>query len=178
MGKCTVVKVLLPMPTGVEAREIVKTPGSATYWATESASPSAPFDAKKDLGGPQPVMAVATKDKGKKAVDGSSDEQRVAVLGAEMLGSNSFLEMLEVQTTKSGQRYLQESFPGNSELMKNTVLWLSGYENMIAVSARSNRPASIGAVTPGKWQIVASVVGLAAVLPLIAGLIVWSRRHR
>jgi hypothetical protein len=177
-GACTVVKVLKPAPAGVEAQELVTTPYDSTFWAATDPSPTAKFDETKDLKAPVPLMAVAVKDKGKKAPDGSSDEQRVGVLGAKMLGSDFFTKLMMDAVTASGQRIRFPRFPGNAELMKNTVLWLSGYENMIAVSAKANRPASIGAVTPGNWWTVFSLLVLAPVLALVVGVLVWAARHR
>jgi hypothetical protein len=177
-GACTVVKVLKPVPAGVEATELVTTPYDATFWGSTDPAPTAKFDEAKDLKAPVPLMAVAVKDKGKKAPDGSSDEQRVGVLGAKMLGSDFFVKLTAEAITANGQRVRFPRFPGNAELMKNTVLWLSGYENMIAVSAKANRPASIGAVTPSNWWTVFALIVLAPVVVLLAGWLVWAARHR
>jgi hypothetical protein len=177
-GACTVVKVINPAPAEVEAKELVTTPYDDSFWATTEPSATGKFDPTKDMKAPVPLMAVAVKDKGKKAPDGSSDEQRVGVLGAKMLGSDFFAQMMGIKSRPDGLRELSRQFPGNTELMKNTVLWLSGYENMIAVSAKANRPASIGAVTPGNWWTVFSLIVLAPVLALFVGILVWAARHR
>jgi hypothetical protein len=130
------------------------------------------------LPAPVPLMAVAVKDKGKKDAEGNSEEQRIAVLGAKYLGSNFFLD-LNVRVVSGGMSYVIPRFPGNAELMKNTVLWLAGYENMIAVSARADAAARIGSVSPMQKIIVELVVWLLAPGAALALLvIVWAVRHR
>jgi hypothetical protein len=177
-GMNTVVKVLEPVPSGVEAMELVKTPRGPTYWASQDSSPTAKFDKDKDLRSPVSLMAVAVKNKGQKGPEGDSKEQRIAVLGSKLLGANPFQE-ITVPVLVGGTPYRIPQFPGNAELMKNTVLWLAGYENMIAVSAKADAASRIGSVSATARMIVISIVWvLAPLAPLALLAIVWTRRHR
>jgi hypothetical protein len=179
MGQTTVVKVLAPVPSGVEAVELVRTPYNQSYWASTDSSPTAKFDKDKDMPAPVPLMAAAVKDKGKKDAEGNSEEQRIAVLGAKLLGANPFLQSRDVVLTSAGTLKAEDNFPGNAELMKNTVLWLAGYENMIAVSARADASARIGSVSPTQKIMVELVVWLLAPgAALVLLVIVWAVRHR
>jgi hypothetical protein len=178
IGAATVVKVLSPLPTGVWAEEVVKSPFNLEYWGESEPSGTATFEKDKDYGAPVPLMAVAVKDKGKKAPDGSPDERRIAVVGAKMIGSNFFLDLTQTQVV-GNVGYRMQRFPGNSELLKNSVLWLAGYENMIAVSAKSNAAARIGSVSPGQMVLIRFIVLLIVPLAaLVIGGIVWAARHR
>ena len=121
---------------------------------------------------------MATKNKGQKDKDGKSLEQRVAVIGSKEFASDPILEASQ-DAIIGGQLVALARFPGNAELMKNTVLWLAGYENMIAVSAKANQAARLGNVSPVQLAIVRSLV--AAGLPLAAlilGGVIWMVRRR
>ena len=179
-GYATVVGLVKPLPTGIDATVLVNTPTSTEYWG-ESDPPgmgTAKYDAGTDLAPPLSLAAVAIKNKGQKDKDGNSSEQRIAVIGAKMLGANYFLE-LSVNELIGNTIVPIPRFPGNEELFKNTILWLSGYENMIAVSAKADPAARIGDVTPGLLGFIR--VGIVALLPLgvlfIGGVIYFARRR-
>ncbi len=175
MATLVPVKVLEPLPSGVTALEIVKSPYSPDYWGESDSSAPPKYNKESDLAAPIPLMAVAVKEK---APDGSADEKRIAVIGCKMLGSNYFLRVPDV-VTRGDIEYQVQRFPGNMELMKNTVLWLSGYENMIAVSAKANTAARIGGVTPTQMTLVRlGVLLVAPLLALVIGGIVWTMRRR
>jgi len=158
----------------------LKTPYSKDYWGETNVMPGQEpkFDKDSDMAAPLPMAAVAVKDKGKKAADGKSQEKRIGVIGAKMLGSNFFLELTVTQTV-GNVRYRMQRFPGNSELMKNTILWLSGYENMIAVSPKNNIASRIGDVRPTTLRFIqVGTVLLAPLAALVIGGIVWMGRRR
>lgn len=177
-GAATVVGIQKPLPQGVSATVLATTPEGGDYWG-ESDPLSAPkFDPGSDMASPVPLAAIGVKNKGQKDKDGSSMEQRVAVFGAKMIGANFFLD-LNVQFQQGGVRYVAPRFPGNQELMKNTILWLAGYENMIAVSAKVDPAARIGDVSPHELAFIR--VGIVALLPLgilLLGGIIWYTRHK
>ena len=71
------------------------------------------------------------------------------------------------------------AFPGNAELFVNSVYWLSGLEDMIAASARTQDIRRVGDISPTgmltlRW---AMLLGMPLVVGL-AGLGVWMIRRR
>jgi len=175
----TVVDLQSSMPTGVEGKVIVKSPSGTDYFATASPfSSDVKFQQGTDLPGPVPLAAVAVKNKGQKDKDGNSTEQRIAVFGSKQFAADMFLEYPQAVMI-GGQPAVVPRFPGNSELMKNTVLWLAGYENMIAVSAKANQGSRIGNVPPAQLAAVRFLIaGGIPVAALLLGGIVWSIRRR
>ncbi|HEY4329699.1 MAG TPA: hypothetical protein VGN88_08175 [Phycisphaerae bacterium] len=173
-GMATAVTLRTPIPTGVEAKILVKTPFSSDYWGETDPSPdTAKFDKDVDMSAPVPMAAASVRNKGQK-----DKEQRVAVIGAKMLGSNAWQNYV-VRRMVGGVIYQLPRFPGNTELMKNTILWLAGYENMIAVSARADQGARIGQVKDGAmFGIRLVVLALFPLAALVAGGLVWAARRR
>ena len=168
----TVVDVEKTPPAGVEAKVLIKTPYSADFWGETNFAPDAKFDRDSDMAPPVPLAAIAVKDKGK------PDEQRIMVIGCKMIGANPVIEALQPATV-GDQTVLVSVFPGNSELMRNSILWLAGYENMIAVSAKANANVRIGDVSPAAlaWIRVGVLVAAPA-LALILGGLIWFARHQ
>ncbi len=174
----TVVQLASPLPKDVDAKVIVKTAASTDIWGETTFSQDAKFDNGTDMPSPLPLAAVATKNKGQKDKDGKSLEQRVAVIGSKDFASDPILDASD-PVIEGNQVVAMARFPGNEELTKNTVLWLAGYENMIAVSAKANQAARIGNVSPAQLVIVRTLV--AAGLPLAAlilGGVIWAVRRR
>ncbi len=177
VGFVTVVGIQKPLPTGVDAKVLVNTPSGPDYWGETDSAGTPKYDPGVDMQAPMPIAAIGVKNQGQKDKDGSSLEQRIAVFGAKMLGTNFYID--PVQFTDGTTVYESPKFPGNQELMKNTILWLAGYENMIAVSAKVDPAARIGDVSPLALTFIR--LGMVALLPLavlILGGIIWFARHR
>ena len=62
--------------------------------------------------------------------------------------------------------------------MRNAVLWLSGYENMIAVSARTNATTRLVIPQTSLMVIRNFVLPGITLLALVAGGLVWLARRR
>jgi hypothetical protein len=80
-----------------------------------------------------------------------------------------------------GNRILQvPAYPGNGELFVNSVLWLAGYENMIAVSSKSGVALRIKDMSPGQlWGIRWGVLWVGGPLgALLLGTVVWLVRRK
>ena len=70
-------------------------------------------------------------------------------------------------------------FPANAELFVNGVYWLSGLEELIAASPRSQDIRRISAIEPEKLKAIR--LSTATILPLLAlaaGVAVWAVRRR
>jgi hypothetical protein len=180
MGLSTVVQLKNPMPSGAEGKVFATTDYSADYWGeSELMGPlgSSKFDKDADYACPPggiPLAAYAIRNKGQK-----DKEQRVAVIGSKFLGSNFFTTDLSQPVRIGSNIYSVPRFPGNEELMKNTVLWLAGYENMISVSSKANTASRIGDVKPGLLNFIR--IAVVALIPLLAmglGMAVWGIRRR
>ena len=111
-------------------------------------------------------------------MSGKQEELRIVVIGSKTLGRN---ELIQPQLQmRSGALYQVVPYPGNAELFVNSVLWLSGYENMIAVSAKSNAALRIRDIQPAvlttlRWGVL---WGGAPAAALIAGAVVYAIRRR
>jgi hypothetical protein len=174
IGMPTVVSVR-PVPD-VEAKVLFSTPESSDFWGESDyqlEKPDATFQPTTDYKPPVPMAAAAVRFKGQK-----DKEQRVVVVGSSALPSN---KMLEEQLMRSGnQLAVGVAYPGNGEFFRNSVLWLSGYENMIAVSSKASVAMRIRDISPGtlagiRWGILFAGAPLAA---LVLGGIVWVCRRR
>ena len=174
----TAVGVKSPPPAGVDAKVLIQTPATADYWGETTFGADAKFDKGTDLGAPVPLAVVAVKNKGQKDKDGKSLEQRVVVFGSKQFASDFFLGLREM-VALGGFRVAVPQFPGNQELMKNSILWLAGYENMIAVSAKVAQASRIGYIPETKLALIRwGVLGGAPVAALVLGGLMWMVRRR
>jgi hypothetical protein len=160
----------------VEGKVLFTTPESSDYWGESDyqiEKPDATYDKTTDYGSPVPLAAAAIRFKGQK-----DKEQRVVVVGSSALPSN---QMLEERLMRSGnQLAVGVAYPGNGEFFRNSVLWLSGYENMISVSSKASVAMRIRDISPGtlagiRWGILFAGAPLAA---LVVGGLVWFWRRR
>lgn len=183
VGVPTVVAVSKPVPAGVSAAVLAQTPNQSDYFGTANLSGEAKFDPGTDYAAPVPLAVAASRQvivDGKPAmVDGKPVEQRVVVVGATYFGSNPFLE--QPRYVQLGERIIGVSrFPGNAELFVNSVLWLAGYENMIAVSSKAGVALRIKDMSPAElWGIRWGVLWAGGPLgALVLGALVWFVRRR
>jgi hypothetical protein len=174
VGAPTVVTVAKTLPAGVTAEVIVNSPEDADTWASANFTPTAEFAKGSDLAPPCPMAAaseIAGKDK-----DG---DQRVVVLSSRMLGCNYMLESIDQTQDDNGHIGLVLANPGNGELVMNSVLWLAGYKNMIAVGSKASAAVRIKSISPAMLATIRTF--LYAGIPfaaLILGGVVWLFRRR
>jgi hypothetical protein len=173
MGMPTVVSLHTPLPTGVQAQVLVNTPPGGDYWAESSFSPDAKFDRESDLPSPAPMAVAAVKNPGDK-----DKEQRVVVIGSKLFAADYFLTL--AQPKRVGNYIVRDPmFPGNRELMRNAVLWLAGYENLISVSSKALQAARIRDIPPTQLALVRwGVLGGAPVAALVLGAAIYMMRRR
>jgi hypothetical protein len=155
MGAPTVVDVAKPAPTGTTPTVILQSPASADVFATTNTmAPNPQFDPKTDLAAPIPMGAASSLANG----------SRIVVLGNKLFLVNQLLE--EPVGIDMQSRQIIYRFPGNAELLLNSVAWLSGYENMIAVSPQANVAQRIASMSFGQELTVR--IGSWIVPPLLA----------
>ncbi len=116
---------------GVVAHIFVQTPKSPDIWA-ETQSTSDRFNAHNDLASPIPLAAMARRG-----------DTRVAAIGNTAFIYDALVNIPQIMSL-NGQPVLAPRFPGNTELFLNTIRWLAGYQNMIAVSPRATVALRIG----------------------------------
>jgi len=72
----------------------------------------------------------------------------------------------------------RDLFPGNAELLVNTILWVAGTEHLITVSPEALQARRIG--DPGAWTLPLQMLLMAGIpaAVLVAGLVVYVVRRR
>ena len=168
------VPVEAPGAPGVGVTKLLPVPNQPQSWAegdvtgvTRGARPT--FDPKSgDLPGPLYAGAAAErKDKG-----------RLVVIGCSRFASNSLLGMPDIKVWERTGREVAR-FPGNGELMTNSVFWLAKMDKMIALSPSALDTPRIEPISKGMlafWRIGVLLVGL-PLLAVISGLLVWQARR-
>jgi len=158
------------LPEGVTAEALVLLPAGADYWAD-----TAPFDAMRgdakrsqadDLiptrDNPIPLAVACTRNL-------KEGEQKVVLFGDSQWAEDrvAFYQVMG-----------RDLFPGNAELLVNTILWVAGTEHLITVSPEALQARRIG--DPGAWTLplqMLLVAGIPAAV-LVAGLVVYAVRRR
>lgn len=151
-------------PQGVIAQVLAKSgPGS---WAEASRSEvdrgEVTMDAR-DRRGSVPVAAVATVDAPNPPEGRREVKARIVTFGTSTLASNQFL-----------------NFQGNRDLFLNTVSWLAGEEDVIAIRPREARQTPLFlTATQGRLVYWVAVVLLPAAA-MVGGIsaAVWRRRQK
>jgi hypothetical protein len=174
IGAPTIVTVAKTLPAGVNAEVLVNSPDDADTWGSANFTPTAEFAKGTDLAPPCP-MAVASEKVG----TDKDAAQRVVVLSSRMLGCNYMLESIDQTQDDNGHIGLVLANPGNGELVSNSVLWLAGYKNMIAVGSKASAAVRIRSISPGmlttlRFMLYAGIPFAA----LILGGVVWLFRRR
>jgi hypothetical protein len=149
-------------------------PASPKSWAesdTETISSGArpTFDEKADTAGP--VFGGAAAEK----ADGTGG--RLVVLGALQFATNDLVSLPDEELLRRG--VVVSRFPGNAELVQNSVFWLARQEPMIAISPAAMEVSRIGPIADGKLKALR--VGLLLIaLPgavLLAGVMTYFARR-
>ena len=172
-GAPTVVGIDKSLPAGVDAQVLVETPADTDTWAEATYSQTNPFTKDTDLAAPVPLAAAAEKNAGK------DNAQRIVVIASRNIGANTIVNTPDVRQNDRGGVELYYVNPGNAELLTNSVLWLGGYKNMIAVSAKSAAAARIRDIAPAmmtflRWMLFIGI----PLLALVLGGIVYLFRRR
>jgi hypothetical protein len=173
MGGPTIVGLDTTLPQGVEAKVLVNTPNDADHWGETAYARDAKFDKGTDYAPPCPMAASSVKNRGDK-----DKEQRLVVIGSTFIGIDA--QTRDMGLAQQGNRIVRYlTNPGNTELVANSVLWLGGYENMIAVSSKTSAAQRIQDISPGALTAVRTMVFfLVPFGALVLGGVVWLFRRR
>jgi len=172
MGMPTVVNATKELPPGASVKVLIETASGPDVWGESNFSEKlekSTFDKGVDLASPVPMAVAATLEKG-----------RIVVIGSKFFAMNP-MSQDEVQIVLTGRGVRQVlRYPGGQELFRNSVLWLAGYENMIAVSAKASAALRIGEISP--TTLTAIRLGFfyvgAPLAALLIGGIVWFVRRK
>jgi hypothetical protein len=118
---------------------------------------------------PGPLYAGAAVQK--------KDKGRLVVIGSASFASNLMITIPDQRLARQG--VIVSRFPGNGELFTNSVFWLAGMDNMIALSPSALdtpriQPMSAGVLAFWRWGVL--LTGL-PIMALTAGLFVWIARR-
>jgi len=137
-------------PTGVNLTTLAKT--SSESWAETSREELQQGQVKPDAGearGPLPVAAVATKDKA-----------RIVVYGTSSFGANQFINL-----------------QGNRDFFLNTVSWLAEEEDQISIRPKESRSAPVFLTSQqAQAAFLLPVVVLPGIV-LVGGIVAVIRRR-
>jgi hypothetical protein len=167
----TVVDLLKDQPADVQAQVLIRTPNNPDYFATTKFSQLPVFDKAIDRAAPVPIAALAVKHKGK------PEEQRIIVVGNKRIGDSQILEAAREGQQVGNLVFMERLFPANEEFMRNSLFWLAGHENMIAVSARADAASRIVA-GPDALLFVRILTFVLPFVALLIGGLVLAVRHR
>ena len=159
------------LPKGVTATPILLLPAGRDYWADTTPMDAMRGEAKRDetedifSTAEKPVaLAVAcTRDLEKGA-------QKVVLFGDAKWAADRVAFYRDM--------FGRDMFPGNAELLVNSILWAAGTEHLITVSPETMQARRIG--NPGAWTVPVQVLmwlGIPAAA-LAAGIIVYAVRRR
>jgi hypothetical protein len=158
------------LPEGVEVTPLVLLPTGPDYWvstdimaamgrAGTKRNPEKDIVATKDH--PIPLAVAATRKTG-------DAEQRAVAFGNSVFAWDVIFQ----------QAPRDRAFPGNTELFVNSVLWVAGKDDLLAVSPEVLQAQRLGDIGPmEKPYKIFLIIGLPA-LALLAGLIVFLIRRR
>jgi hypothetical protein len=160
-----------PLPEGVTVTPLLVLPAEADYWADTNPMDAMRGEAKRDEAEdlfstsqkPVPLAVACTRN----FKDG---EQKAVLFGDAKWASDRVAFYRDFLG--------RDMFPGNAELMVNSVLWVAGTEHLITVSPETLEARRIG--DPGAWSLpiqILMVVGIPAAV-LAAGVIVYLVRRR
>ncbi len=171
MGGPTPVSVIVDKPADVKDFILALTETSDTIWAESNPNIDSKFNPETDLKSPISLAVASEKGSGDKA-------QRVIVLGNKIMATNEAIESARV-VQRGNAVVAVANFPGNGELLLNSVYWLSNYDTMIAVSPQASAAMRIKAMSPGAETAVRTAAMLVPpVLAIIAGAVVFFVRRK
>jgi hypothetical protein len=152
---------LLPLPT---------TPKSWAERDVESTLQGNPVTFDESAGDvPGPVFGGAAGER-----DGAG---RVVAIGSLQFATNQIIALPDPDMLRRG--LLVARFPGNAELIANSVFWLAKMEPMIAISPAAMEVSRIEPMSPGAlrvWRIGGLLIGLPGAVILAGTLVYFMRR--
>jgi hypothetical protein len=111
------------------------------------------------------------------AVEKSGTGNRLVVLGSIQFTTNGIVSRPDYELSRQEQRRI-DRFPGNTELMKNSLYWLSHMDSMLALSPSAMQVSRIAPMSPraqAGWRILL-VAGLPMVVVIIGAMVYLNRR--
>jgi len=160
-----------PLPKGIAATPILLLPAERDYWADTTPMDAMQGNAKRDEAEdiystaqkPVPLAVACSRDIEKGA-------QKAVLFGDAKWASDRVAFYRDFLG--------RDMFPGNAELLVNSILWAAGTEHLITVSPETMQARRIG--DPGAWTVPVQVLtwlGIPAAA-LAAGIIVYAVRRR
>ena len=164
-------------PPGVHVEPIAEVRKTQDAWAVQDVfelvraiqADKGVKPASKDLRPPFAVGLAATRP----------DGHRLVVYGSEPFASDQLAQAAQ-PVFQGGTLRQYAIFPGNTDLFVNTLYWLTGDADRIAVGPRSGDLPRLSRLKPG-WPTTLVQAIVVAVLPglaLVAGVFAWFIRRR
>ncbi|TWT44817.1 ABC-type uncharacterized transport system [Phycisphaerae bacterium RAS1] len=164
-------------PKGVKVEPIIEVKNSEDIWAFDDINrirddlqkQRGTLPAPTDLRAPFPVALAATNEGG----------QKLVVIASETFAADQITQAMGMQPTSSGIAMFR-LFPANTDLFLNTINWLTGDADRIAVGPRKAEFPRLDklkegpALTACRFVFVGGLPGLA----LLVGGVVWLFRRR
>jgi len=158
---------------GLSLSPLIQLPAGRDYWADtvvmEAMQRQATFDAAEDIPGPVPLAVAVTRKTG-------GGEQKVVLFGDADFAQDR-VAFYRNPVMYRDRIEMQYQFPGNAEVFVNACLWVSGSEQLIAVSPEALQARRIGDL--GGWEVPTQVLIIAGLPALVlgAGLLVYLIRR-
>lgn len=164
-------------PRGVKVEPIIEVRNTEDIWAFDDINRiredlqknRGTLPAPTDLRAPFPVALAATNEAG----------QKLVVIASETFAADQMTQAMGMQPTSSGIAMFR-LFPANTDLFLNTINWLTGDADRIAVGPRKAEFPRLDklkegpALTTCRFVFVGGLPGLA----LLVGGVVWLFRRR
>lgn len=184
VSACPVGLVEEGMPEGVDIEPIAAVEDTEDVWAVEDVMRlERDFQEKRgtnigedDLPAPFPLAVAATRSGGEEA----AEPDRLVVYGSLLFLANEILDMPGGYVLAGGALRSYPKFPGNPDLLINTVHWLTDEADRISVGARRTEIPRLDKLEEGFWMDFWRVflVGIWPAMALVVGGGVWLFRRR
>ena len=159
------------LPKGVTATPLLLLPAGRDYWADTNPMEAMRGEAKRD----EAEDIIATREKPVALAVACTRDLEKGTQKAVLFGDAKWA----ADRVAFYRDFLgRDMFPGNAELLVNSVLWVAGTEHLITVSPETLQARRIG--DPGAWTVAVQVLtwlGIPA-LALAAGILVYVVRRR
>lgn len=159
IGAPTLINVDKSLPADVQVTALIEINNSDNWATKQYTGPTNVFNPDSDLQGAMTLAVAITKGP-------ESQQQRLVVFSNRLFITDYALQY-------------EDQIPGNPELFINSLRWVSGYQNMIAVGAKSGVALRIKNISPGllafiDWGVIWVGVPL---LVLVSGIVVYAFRR-
>jgi hypothetical protein len=158
---------LLPMPQGTWGERDVE---AATRGDAVKFDAAGKDGATGDIAGPINVAAASEKEGG---------GGRVVVIGGLQLALNDIITLPDPKLLQRERPIVVARFPGNGELLANSVFWLAKMEPLIAISPSAMEVSRIKPMSDGTlkaWRVGALLVGLPGLVIAAGAFVYFARR--